>query len=138
MSTTAKAPSVFLGDWTAEGTGYNASGEGSPWRSVHSARWHTGEYFVVQDERANGPFDTIGFLGWDSDRETYFSWSVENHGFAREYLATVDAGVWTYTGSAERRTVKFSDDGRVQTHHGEFRPQGAWIRLCDRVATRID
>jgi hypothetical protein len=93
---------------------------------------------VVQDERANGPFHTRSFLGWDPNRGTYFSWSIENHGFAREYLVAVDGVIWTFTGDQERATITFGDDGRTQTHHWEFRPEGDWITLCDRTATRVD
>lgn len=132
------ALAVFLGDWTGEGTAYGADRVGAPWRSVHSARWHTGEQFVIQDERANGPFDTMSFLGWDARRDAYFSWSIENHGFAREYLLRVEGRTWTFTGDQERATITFSDDGTTQTHHWEFRPDGEWVTLCDRVATRID
>lgn len=138
MTDEHKALAIFIGDWSAEGTAYGADRQGSPWRSVHSACWHSGEFFVVQDERANGPFDTRSFLGWDQDRGTYFSWSVENHGFAREYLVAVDGDVWTFAGDQERATITFSDDGRKQTHHWEFRPEGDWITLCDRIATRVD
>ena len=138
MGSEREALAVFIGDWSAEGTAYGADLKGGPWRSVHSARWHSGGYFVVQDERANGPFDTRSFLGWDPDRETYFSWSIENHGYNREYLLTCDGDTWTFTGDQERATITFSDDGRTQTHHWEFRPDGAWITLCDRVAHRVD
>ena len=137
MTDEQEALEVFIGDWSAEGTAYGADQDGGPWHSVHSARWHSGDFFVVQDERANGPFDTMSFLGWDPDRSTYFSWSIENHGFAREYLVSVDGDTWTFTGDQERATVTFSDEGRTQTHHWEFRPNGEWITLCDRVATRV-
>lgn len=63
---------------------------------------------------------------------------IENHGSAREYLVTVEGDVWTFTGEHERATIAFGDAGRTQTHHWEFRPEGEWITLCDRVATRID
>lgn len=137
MTNHSDALSVFVGDWSAEGTAFGADRTGARWHSIHSARWHSGEQFVVQDERANGPFDTMSFLGWDAERETYFSWSIENHGFAREYLLSVDEHTWTFSGDQERATITFSEDGRTQTHHWEFRPDGEWITLCDRVATRI-
>lgn len=137
MAEQHEALAVFIGDWAAEGTAYGADRSGSPWRSVHSARWHSGGQFVVQDERANGPFDTMSFLGWDQERGTYFSWSIENHGFNREYLVTVDGDVWTLSGESERATITFSDEGRTQTHHWEFRPEGEWTLLCDRVARRV-
>ena len=133
-----RALSAFLGEWHAEGTAYGSDGRASPWRSIHIARWHTGEHFIVQDERANGPFNTMSFLGWDPDRQTYFSWSIENHGFAREYLLTRDGLTWTFAGPSERATVSFSGRGHIQTHHWEQRLADDWIPLCDRVATRVE
>ena len=64
---------VFLGGWHAEGTSYggdeqwpdNQHAGASLWTSIHSARWHSGNYFIVQDERANGPFDTLSLMGWE-------------------------------------------------------------------------
>ena len=91
-----KKLAVFLGDWHAEGTSYGGDEQSSanphagatPWRSIHSARWHSGDYFIVQDERANGPFDTLSLMGWDAEAGRYFAWSIENHGFARDYTLT--------------------------------------------------
>lgn len=133
-----EALAVFLGDWSAEGTAYGADAEGGPWRSVHSARWHSGGFFIVQDERANGPFDTMSFLGWDQERGTYFCWNIENHGFSREYHLDVDGDEWRFTGATERATITFSEEGRVQTHHWELKSDDDWATLCERVATRVD
>jgi len=133
-----KALAVFLGDWSAEGTAYGTDRQGGPWRSVHSAHWNVGEYFIVQEEHANGPFDTMSFLGWDPERQSYFSWSIDNLGFANDYLVNVDKNTWHFTGKHARATVTFSDGGRTQTHHWEFNPDGEWVTLCDRVAKRVD
>lgn len=137
---------VFLGDWYAEGTIFgnegqtsdNPRGAGSPWRSTHSARWHSGEFFVVQDEHANGPFDTLGIYGWDAEAGRYFARTFENHGFCRDYTVTVDGDTWTFTGEHERATHTFSEDGRTQTIAWEWRPDDEWLPLCDRVARRVD
>ena len=83
---------IFLGDWHAVGTSYGGDQQSSdtphagatPWSSIHSARWHSGDYFIVQDERANGPFDTLSLMGWDAEAGRYFARSIENHGFARD------------------------------------------------------
>ncbi|THG30635.1 DUF1579 family protein [Naasia lichenicola] len=133
-----RALAPFLGEWHAEGTSYAPDGTASPWKSIHSARWHVGEFFVLQDERANGPFHTMSFLGWDPDRGGYFSWSVENHGFAHQYSLAKDGLTWTFTGENERATVTFSAHGHQQTHHWEHRPEGEWVTLCERVATRVE
>jgi hypothetical protein len=140
-----EALAVFLGDWSAEGTSYGGDDQSpdnphtgaSPWRSIHTVRWHSGEFFVVVDERANGPFDTLAVMGWDRERGRYFARSIENHGFTREYELTVHGGTWTYTGEHERATTVFSDDGATQTISWEWQPRGDWLPLCDRVATRI-
>jgi Protein of unknown function (DUF1579) len=140
------ALAVFLGDWWAEGTTYsgdpdspdNPHGERSPWRSVHNAQWHSGGFFLVQDERANGPFDTLSVLGWDPDGERYFARSFENHGYLRDYTLTLDGALWTFTGAHERAGYEFSDDGRTQTIAWQRRVDDTWLPLCDRVATRVD
>ncbi|MGB0100200.1 MAG: hypothetical protein WBP61_07945 [Nocardioides sp.] len=69
--------SAFLGDWHAAGTSYgdeeqspdNPHAGATGRRSIHSARWHSGEYFIVQDERASGPSDTLSLLGWDAEAQ---------------------------------------------------------------------
>ena len=137
---------AFLGDWHAEGTSYggdqqspeNPRAGATPWRSIHSARWHSGEYFVVQDERANGPFDTLSLMGWDAEANRYFVRTIENHGFARDYTMTVDGRTWTLTGAHERATHEFSEDGRTQEISWEWKPDREWLPLCDRTAHRVD
>ena len=138
-----EALGVFLGDWRAEGRSY---GEGAPrakpaaWKSTHTGRWHTGQFFLIQDERAvtgTAPFDTLSILGWDADRGRYFARTFENHGFERCYDLTVDGRVWTFAGSSERARIVFSDDGMTQTITWEWRPEEGWLPLCDRIATRV-
>ncbi len=150
--TTADGPAphqklaVFLGDWYAQGTSYggadqssgNPHGGATPWRSIHSARWHSGDFFVVQDEKANGPFDTLSLMGWDAEAGRYFARTIENHGFARDYSMTVDDRVWTLTGEHERATFTFSGDGNTQDIAWQWKPGEDWLPLCDRVARRID
>ncbi len=137
--------SAFLGDWHAVGTSYGGQEQSqddphagaTPWSSIHSARWHSGHYFVVQDERASGPFDTLTLMGWDVEAERYFARSIENHGFARDYTMTVEGRTWTLSGESERASCAFSEDGRTQEISWEWKPAGEWLPLCDRTARRI-
>lgn len=137
---------VFLGDWHAQGFSYGGEAQSSddpragetPWSSIHSARWYSGNYFIVQDERANGPFNTLSVLGWDIEAERYFARTIENHGFARDYTMTVDGHVWTLTGEHERASFTFSEDGRTQDVSWQWKPASEWLPLCDRTASRID
>jgi hypothetical protein len=143
------ALAVFLGRWRAEGTSYggtdqsgdNPRANGESWISEHTGAWHTGEFFLVQDERARvggAVFDTLSVMGVDAETGAYFARSFENHGFYRDYPVTREGRVWTLSGRTERATITFSDDDRTQTIAWEWKPAGTWLPLCDRVATRID
>jgi hypothetical protein len=138
---------VFLGDWKAEGQSYGGPdqdpedprGRPTPWTSTHNARWHTGRFFLIQDERAHvgGPFDTLSVMGWDDAKGRYFARTFENHGFYRDYDVTAEGRVWTVSGETERARIEFSDDGKRQEITWEWRPEGLWLPLCDRIATRM-
>lgn len=145
---THEALSVFLGDWRVEGRSYGRPDQNAAnpketyevWKSTHSARWHTGEFFLIEDERASTddkPFDTFGYKGVDPVTGRYFVQSIENHGFERRYELSVDGNVWTVSGEHERATITFSQDGRTQDVVWEWKPNGDWLPLCDRVAHRI-
>ena len=144
-----EALAVFLGEWRAQGTSYGGTDQsgddpranGVEWVSEHKGYWHTGEFFLVQDERARPGgtvFDTLSVMGVDAENGAWFARSFENHGFYRDYPVTREGKVWTFSGETERATITFSDDDRTQTIAWEWKPQGTWLPLCDRVATRID
>lgn len=144
-----KALAVFLGEWQAQGTSYGGTEQpkddpkrnGVPWTSVHSGRWLTGEFFLIQDEKANPggeEFDTTSIMGVDAETDEYFARSFENHGFYRRYDVKVDGKIWTFSGEHERATIEFSDDDRKQTIVWEWKPEEEWLPLCDRTAVRID
>ena len=142
------APEVFIGKWTARGTSYGGTDQsgddpksnGEPWISTHEASWHTGRFFVVQDERADiagSRFDTLSLLGVSEDG-TYFSRSVENHGFYRDYSVTRDGSRWLSEGATERASVRFENEGRRPMWTWEWKPAETWLPLCDRVADKVD
>ncbi len=144
-----EALSVFLGQWRAEGDSYGSPNQPEddpksapePWVSTHVGRWHTGGFFLVEEERARiggRPFDTLSVMGVDAETGRYFAQAFENHGFTRRYDVAVDGRVWTFSGEHERARVEFSADGRTQTVTWEWRPDGPWLPLCDRVARRED
>jgi hypothetical protein len=146
-----EALAIFLGRWRATGTSYGSprqpqddpKSEAEPWVSTHVGMWHSGEFFLIQDERAivgANPFDTLSLMGVDSSSGRYFARSFENHGFFRHYDVSVDGRRWILTGKSERARIEFSVDGRTQTITWEWRPRpnDRWFPLCDRVAVRED
>ena len=141
------ALSVFLGDWHAEGmsfggtdqSGADPKANGVPWVSTHTARWHTGDFFLIQDERAQiggKPFDTFSIMGVEPDGKAHFARTFENHGFYRHYALSVDSQTWILEGETERARTVFSANGNTQTITWEWLQGGKWLPLCDRVATR--
>lgn len=138
----------FLGAWQAEGTsfgGTDQSGDpranGEQWLSTHTAKWHTGSFFLIQDERAtiaDKPFDTLSVIGIDPDTGDYFARTFENHGFYRHYRLARDGKIWTLTGATERAQIEFCGNFRTQVISWEWKPEDRWLPLCDRTAVRID
>lgn len=157
MSATSNAPTpddrhtelaVFLGRWQAEGLSYGSQdqtrdepkGHTVPWVSTHTGFWHTGGYFLVQDERAapgGETFDTLSIMGVSPDGG-YFAQAYENHGFENRYVVTRDGDTWRFTNDEVRAVIRFEDEGRKQVIAWEWLRDGAWLPLCDRVAKRLD
>ena len=142
-----QALAVFLGAWKAAGTSYGGTDQsgadsraiGVPWKSTHTGRWHAGEFFLIQDERAHlerAPFDTISIMGVDPDTGAYFARSFENHGFYRHYKLRVDGAKWILAGDTERATTTFSDRNRKQHIVWGWKVDGKWLPLCERTAVR--
>jgi len=109
--------------------------------STHTGTWHTGEFFLVQDERATvggKPFDMLSVMGVDAGTGRHFARCFESHGFYRHYEVAVDGRVWTFAGETERALIRFSADARTQAITWEWREQDQWLPLCDRGAHRVD
>ena len=143
------ALNVFLGSWRAEGLSFGGTDQSGddpkansePWKSTHVGRWHTGDFFLIQDEKAlvgGKVFDTLSVMGVDAATGRYFARSFENHGFYRHYDAEVAGRTWRLTGETERARIDFSEDGRTQTIAWEWKPEDTWLPLCDRTAVRTD
>jgi dihydrofolate reductase len=143
-----EALSVFLGQWRAEGISFGGTDQsgadprsnGIPWVSTHATRWHTGDFFLIQDEQAQlagKAFDTISVMGVDAATGSHFARTFENHGFYRHYDLSADHLTWLLKGQTERARTVFSADGNTQTINWEWLQDGKWLPLCDRVATQV-
>ncbi len=142
------ALSVFLGTWRAEGrsfggtdqSGADPKANGVAWVSTHTARWHTGGFFLIQEEKATidgSAFDTLSILGVEPHNKGHFARTFENHGFYRHYAISVDGPTWRLEAETERARTIFGADGDTQRITWEWMQNGKWLPLCDRVATRI-
>jgi hypothetical protein len=140
---------MFVGEWRAEGWSYRDPNQSianpkalvKPWKSTHSARWHSGRFFLVHDEKAHSgaePLDTLCVMGVDASSGRLFALAFENRGFQRRYDVQVDRRRWTFDGATERALIDFSADGRTQRIVWEWQPRGRWLPLCERTAVRVD
>ncbi len=68
-----EALGVFLGRWRAEGQSYGGADQSvnhpmrdaEPWISTHTGKWHTGEFFLIQEECATtGANPFVASKGW--------------------------------------------------------------------------
>lgn len=143
-----EALSAFLGTWTSRGTSYGGTDQsgddpkanGEPWLGTCEGRWHTGSFFLVQDERvdiAGARFDTLSLMGVGEDGK-YFAQSFENHGYSRHYEVQRSGKKWTILGDTERATIEFADGGKKQTIQWEWKIKNKWFPLCDRIAMKVD
>ena len=144
-----EALEAFLGTWTAVGTSFGGTDQsgtdpranGQPWASSHRGYWHTGRFFLIQDERTvigDAPFDTVSIMGVDPHTGDYFARAFENHGYYRDYPVVRDGALWRIEGETERATIEFRDDDRTQVIQWEWKPEKVWLPLCDRTAKRSD
>lgn len=145
---THDALSMFLGEWRAEGlsfggtdqSGRDPKANGVPWVSSHTTRWHTGGFFLIQDERAEiggSVFDTISIMGVEPSSAGQFARTFDNHGFYRDYDLSVDGLTWVLEGKTERARTVFDATLTKQTITWEWLRDGKWLPLCDRIATRV-
>jgi hypothetical protein len=143
------AMEMFVGEWRAEGLSYGSphqsiaepKAHAQRWASTHSARWHSGRFFLLHDEKAHvgaDPFDTFTVMGFDAHSGRLFASCFENHGHERRYEVHVDGRRWTFDGANERALIDFSADGRTQRIVWEWKPRGRWLPLCERTAVRED
>jgi hypothetical protein len=140
---------IFVGQWRAEGMSYGSphqsiahpKADAQPWKSTHTAQWHSGRFFLLLDEKAHvgpDPFETFGVMGVDAQTGRLFARCFENRGFERRYEVSVDGRRWTFDGATERAVIDFSADGRTQRIVWEWKPRGRWLPLCERTAVRED
>jgi hypothetical protein len=140
---------ALVGQWRAEGLWFGGPEQSDvqprlgaqPWKSTHSARWHEGRFFLVQEERAHAgtqPLDTMAVLGVDLHSGTLFVLGFHSRGLARRYDVAIEGARWRLSSATERTTIEFSADGRTQRIQSQWRPRDRWLPLCERTAVRVD
>lgn len=139
---THSALEIFVGRWRADGWSYTGSGR-ERWLSTIDAAWHTGGFFLIQNERqysgegTSGVFDTHSVFGVDPSTQECFVHTFENHGFFRRYGIKRTGRTWLFEGETERARYELDEDGRKVTIAWEVLKGDTWMPLCDRTAFKL-
>ena len=139
---------VFVGKWHTEGLAYAGESQSTEnpydsavrWSSEETYEWLPGGFFLLR--HFNGPaadvvFNGIEIIGYDASSQMYSSHIFDNYGNALIYQVTVHAGVWTYTGTVQRATYVFSDDGNTMTVQWEWLCGADWFNLSHVKVTKM-
>jgi hypothetical protein len=133
---------VFVGHWAAKGrTEAGPSGPSENMTHQHTYEWLPGRFHLLH--RWAGSIGTqeskgIEVIGYDAGADAYEAHFFDSDGWARIYQARARDRVWTFSGTRERCSIIFDDDGRTMTTHWDRSPDGAtWEPLCDVTSTRV-
>jgi hypothetical protein len=132
---------VFVGRWRSEGRTEAAPPAASEIMThQHTYEWLPGGFHVfhrweghIGDQESKG----IEVIGYDPSSETYEVHFFDGDGWARIYRARVHERAWTFSGTRERCSIMFAEDGHTMRIHWDRSPDGGtWRPLCDIKAIR--
>lgn len=131
---------AFVGRWKTRGE-VRASGDSPALEiaGVDTYEWLPGGFFLLHrvDVRIGGErVEAVEVIGWDAAAGAYFAHSYDSRGNADTMRASVEGGVWTFLGKAERFTGGFSHGGRTLAGLWERREGSRWLPWMDVRLTR--
>lgn len=125
----------LVGAWTS--TGRTVERPGAPPVAIEGTdvyEWLPGRHFLVHtvDVRVGGEqVDVLEVIG-EPAAGTYTMRSFDNRGTVSAMSATVDGGVWTFTGDTERARLVIAPDGDSMAATWERRSDGGrWEHWMD-------
>ena len=133
---------VFVGHWASTGrTEAGTSGPSENMTHRHTYEWLPGRFHLLHrwaGHIGNRESQGIEIIGYDPGADVYQAHFFDSDGWARIYQARARDRVWTFSGTRERCSIMFDDDGRTMTAHWDRSPDGvAWEGLCDVTSTRV-
>jgi len=99
--------SVFLGDWTTQGTIHPGPwGEGGKFSWIESTRWMAGHFFLIghwdytMPDDMGGPGEELFIIGYDPHRRLYTFDAFSSHGLHQISMGQVHGNAWTWDSQA--------------------------------------
>jgi hypothetical protein len=127
----------FVGRWALRGVNAGATPDAplDPVSGEEIYEWWDGGYFLVNRfnrPAASGPFNGMGWIGFDEVSGAYLSFSINNLGFLRIYAVHVSPGVIAFTGTRERGHVRLDSTQTELLIKWQRSVDGQrWDMLCD-------
>lgn len=143
-----KKLNVFVGKWHT--TGEVAATATTPAMKIDASdiyEWHTGNYTLlhyIESKIGDEVISGIEMIGYDTNRDCYFSPFFDNQGSAGWEEITVKENTWIWKGKGvlgvnyHRCTAVFSKDGNsIKALHEKSEDGINWERWMDIVLMRI-
>jgi hypothetical protein len=132
---------VFVGRWRAEGRTDAAGPVASEnMTHQHTYEWLPGGFHLLHRWEGHiGQHESKGveIIGYDPSADTYEVHFFDSDGWARIYHARVHERAWTFSGTRERCSIMFAEDGNtMRTHWDQSQDGVTWRPLCNIEATR--
>jgi hypothetical protein len=124
-----KLLAALKGHWRTQGQTVATKGSPSiPIDGTDTYEWLPGGFFMIhhvdvrmgQDEAK-----TLEVIGYDVATNTYPTTFFDNQGNTGSYRATINNGVWTFQGAADRATLTIGDRGNTMHAHWERSDDGS-------------
>jgi hypothetical protein len=119
---------VFIGKWKTEGQTI-ASTNARPVRvaGTDTYEWLDGGFFLIHrvDVRmGDEEVKAIEIIGYDASNQTYPMYSFDNQGNSVTMQASVDNGIWRFSGESMLTTLEVKDNGQRMTANWERSSDG--------------
>jgi hypothetical protein len=138
---------VFVGKWHVEGVSFreeqtekNILSGAAAWVSDDSYEWMSGNYFLVHrwtTTNGNRAVRGMEVLGYDVNRQEFFSRVFDKSGNATRYKVVVEGETWLFAEPSTRYKVVFTNEGRQMNINWEWRQEGGdWFPWSNRIAIK--
>ena len=124
----------FLGVWQGRGYSYwPAGGPAQETTALDTYDWLEGEFFLLHRWKwdiSGSIFEGLEILGWDDERNEYFSNMYDNAGHQVRYHLEVKNDIWHYLGEMQKGKITVTDDKLSSLWHGTEDGK-LWSPLCE-------
>jgi hypothetical protein len=137
----------WIGSWKTDGMSYTEGENGANLRASRVKlsmtevwEWLPGHHFAThrwEGTVGESPFQGLEVIGHDRERGRLVSRFFDNNGNAPVYDVVVQGNTWIYTGSAQRATLTWGDEGNSVMIHWDWLNGGRWVPLCDLKSVRV-